>query len=163
MWLDGCTYGLRRFVGVTRFILGLDSLVGVLPDRWLEPLPETEMGELLPPTGSSVMLLSFFFLLLTKVVKWVVGIRAVFWPWVLNQEDSRAAPLVTLWAGLTWRIHCMRSLASLDTLAKYSSGKLKSPRIILLLVSSKESSRNGERPLKRKINKVLVKKEEEMF
>lgn len=97
---------------------------------------------------SGVMLFNFFFLLLTKVVKWVVGIRAVFWPWVLNQADSKAASEVVLWAGLTRRMLLMRSLASLDTLAKYSSGKLKSPRRILAFVSSKESSRNGESPLR---------------
>ena len=104
---------------------------------------------------SGVMLFNFFFLLLTKVVKWVVGIRAVFWPWVLNQADSKATSDVALWAALTRRMLLMRSLASLDTLSKYSSGKLKSPRRILAFVSSKESSRKGESPLKKRDNSII--------
>ena len=41
------------------------------------------------------------------------------------------------------------SLADADTFEKYSVGKEKSHRRILLVVSSSESSRNGESPLKK--------------
>ena len=44
----------------------------------------------------------------------------------------------------------MRSLASFETFEKYSFGKLKSQRKMLLVVSSSESSKNGDRPLKTK-------------
>ena len=40
------------------------------------------------------------------------------------------------------------SLAEADTVEKYSAGKEKSHRRILLVVSSSESSRKGESPLK---------------
>ena len=102
-----------------------------------------------------VMLFNFFFRRRTKVVKWVVGIRAVFWPWVLNQEASRLTSLDALWEGLTRKMRRMRSLASLETRPKYSSGKLKSPLKMLALVSSTESSKNGESPLKN--GKKMVK------
>ena len=39
------------------------------------------------------------------------------------------------------------SLAEVDTVEKYSAGKEKSHRRMLLVVSSSESSRNGESPL----------------
>ena len=42
----------------------------------------------------------------------------------------------------------IKSLASFDIVLKYSSGKQKSHFNIFVVVSSKESSRNGERPLK---------------
>ena len=51
---------------------------------------------------SGVMLFSFFFLRLTKVVKCVVGMRAVFCPCVLNQLDSKLASLEIRREGLTW-------------------------------------------------------------
>ena len=98
-----------------------------------------------------MILFNFFFLRLTKVVKCVVGIRAVWESFVENQNISKHCLDDILDEGLTHKIREMRSLASLETRAKYSSGKLKSPRRILLLVSSKESSKNGDRPLKIKM------------
>ena len=52
-------------------------------------------------------------------------------------------------AGLTDKSLLMRSLASLDTVEKYSAGKEKSHRRMLLVVSSSESSKKGERPLEK--------------
>lgn len=45
-----------------------------------------------------------------------------------------------------------KSLASFDIISKYSSGKQKSHFKIFVVVSSTESSKKGERPLKLNIN-----------
>ena len=97
---------------------------------------------------NKVMLFNFFFLLLTKVVKWVVGILELDEASKENQDISKHCLDEALDEVLTHKMRPMRSLASPDNLAKYSSGKLKSPRRMLLLVSSCESSRNGDKPLK---------------
>ena len=68
----------------------------------------------------------------------------------LNQAKSKQTLAETPWEGFTHRIRPMRSLAWVETLQKCSSGKLKSPRSMLLFVSSLESSKNGDKPLKNK-------------
>ena len=98
---------------------------------------------------NKLILFNFFLRLLTKVDKWVVGrwVALELCDLELNQAKSKQTLADTRCEGLTQRIRRMRSFASVDTLEKCSSGKLKSPRRILLLVSSLESSRNGDNPL----------------
>ena len=83
----------------------------------------------------------------------------------MNQAKSKQTLAETRWEGFTHRIRPMRSLAWVETLQKCSSGKLKSPRSILLFVSSLESSKNGDKPLKDKkkrgINMVFFKNKED--
>ena len=61
---------------------------------------------------------------------------------------SRQYVAVALCAGLTQSSREMRSLASEETAEKCSEGNEKSQRRMLCVVSSSESSRNGDRPLK---------------
>ena len=105
-----------------------------------------------------LMLFNFFFLRLTKVDKWVVGIwdALELWDLALNQAKSKQTFADTRWDGLTHKMRRMRSFASEDTLEKCSSGKLKSPLSMLLLVSSLESSRNGDRPLEKEWNELVL-------
>ena len=65
----------------------------------------------------------------------------------LSQVDSRQqdADVREFWS--VHRHCCINSLAWLETFEKYSFGKLKSHLRIFVLVSSSESSKNGDFPL----------------
>lgn len=68
----------------------------------------------------------------------------------LNQGDVKVASAVALSSPCKHNNLPRRSFASLDMASKYSVGKQKSHFNILAVVSSTESSRNGDTPLKRK-------------
>jgi len=100
-------------------------------------------------TGTT--LFNFFMRRLTNVHKWIEEINNLdlcsLRVLSLSQDDWRQSEADIRWAGFKRRTWLIRSLASFETVRKCSEGKLKSHRKILLVVSSSESSRKGERPL----------------
>ena len=87
----------------------------------------------------------YFLLLLTPPVvpNCSFWLAATSW----SHLDSRQLDAVARNFWSVKRHRCINSLASFDTLEKYSFGKLKSHPRILVLVSSSESSRKGDFPL----------------
>jgi hypothetical protein len=94
-------------------------------------------------------LFSFFILRLTRVDRLMEEMTAWRAEAAVSQASDRQAAAEARDAGSTCSSRRIRSLAAPEMLEKCSLGKLKSARRMLLVVSSSESSRNGESPLRR--------------